>query len=393
VTIQLTNDNLSQYFSLPNADTSAVLCDTNPYNFVSIGEPTDTLVVTIGDSWTWGDDLDEKFRLNSVFGGVVSNELFADFLNLGEPGAGNWHIARKIAELSKISVELNYKKIIVISTFTETARDFNSKDDQAVDYRDWLLNNITDADSYNGFLKFVNQQIANKIYNQLSTFDSRYQFHFATNFVEPLGFEILQDYFFTKSWLQVICERQSITYQPERCYLVSPWIIEKFNAVFEFAPELDKTIWLQWINNLADSAMLRAQVCENDQDNFLQLMHPTKKNHSCFAEYVLLDLLNFYELKLENDQLLDVTNFFKFCIDHQGKDIVLQVNNEGHCLTYCGVYDILNMFKFNSVKINTSNALEKSDRYTINSAWDIWLTNIDDFDFSYDYTWNHKKIF
>jgi hypothetical protein len=101
-----------------------------------------------------------------------------------------------------------------------------------------------------------------------------------------------------------------------------------------------------------------------------------------------------YELKLENDQLLQTTEFVRFCINNQGKDIVLTVNNEGHCLTYCGVYDILDMFKFNSVKLLTANVLEKHNRYIINSsAWQCWLTNINDFDFSYDYTWNKKKIF
>ena len=393
MTLRLTNDNLSHYFSLPNADTSAVVCGENPYSFVGIGESTDTLLITIGDSWTWGDDLDEKIRLNSVFGGVVSNELKADFLNLGEPGAGNWHIVRKIKELAQIASTLDYKKIIVISTFTETARDFNSKDDLEIDYQSWLLNNITDADSYNGFLKFINQQIADQIHQQLLTFDSRYEFYFATNFVEPLGFEVLQQHFFDKSWLQVICDRQGIDCRPDLCYLVSPWIIEKFDTVFEFVPDLNRNTWLEWINALTDSANLRAQTCRNDQDNFLQLMHPTKKNHSCFAEYVLSKLINFYELKLENDQLLNIFEFVKFCVDHQGKDIVLQVNNEGHCLTYCGVYNILDLFKFNSVTINTSNALEKNDRYVVNSNWDIWLNNIEEFDFSYDYAWSQQKIF
>lgn len=103
---------------------------------------------------------------------------------------------------------------------------------------------------------------------------------------------------------------------------------------------------------------------------------------------------NFYELKLENDKLLQVAEFVKFCVNHQNKDIVLQVNNEAHCLTYCEVYDILDMFKFQSVKILTSNVLETHNQYKINSRdWTDWLKNIATFDFSYDYSWDETKRF
>jgi hypothetical protein len=103
---------------------------------------------------------------------------------------------------------------------------------------------------------------------------------------------------------------------------------------------------------------------------------------------------NFYELKLENDQLLKISEFVQFCIAHQKKDIALQVNNEGHCLTYCDVYDILDMFEFNSVKIITSNALETHNQYQVDSTcWSYWLKNISTFDFSYDYSWNEAQVF
>jgi hypothetical protein len=104
--------------------------------------------------------------------------------------------------------------------------------------------------------------------------------------------------------------------------------------------------------------------------------------------------LPFYELKLENDQLLQIPEFIKFCVDNQDKDIVLKVNNEGHCLTYSGVYDILDVFKFNSVKLHTANVLEKHSKYIIDSGgWDFWFNKIKEFDFSYDYTWTGEKIF
>ena len=49
--VNLASDQLSQLFLVdPNG-----WRDTDPFNFVS--RDSDTLLVTIGDSWTWGADL------------------------------------------------------------------------------------------------------------------------------------------------------------------------------------------------------------------------------------------------------------------------------------------------------------------------------------------------
>ena len=104
--------------------------------------------------------------------------------------------------------------------------------------------------------------------------------------------------------------------------------------------------------------------------------------------------MNFYELKLENDKLFQVTEFVKFCVDHSGQDIIIQVNNEGHCLRYCGVYDILDMFEFRSVELRTWNILENHHKYKINTNnWNNWLVKFQHFDLTFDYTWNEKKVF
>lgn len=101
-----------------------------------------------------------------------------------------------------------------------------------------------------------------------------------------------------------------------------------------------------------------------------------------------------FVLKLENDRLLNGVDLFDFCVNTQYQDIEIIVNNEGHCLSYCGVYDILEKFKFNSVKIITSNILEKHNRYIIDTKdWLRWFSASSQFDFDFDYTWTEEKIF
>lgn len=104
--------------------------------------------------------------------------------------------------------------------------------------------------------------------------------------------------------------------------------------------------------------------------------------------------MKFYELKLENDRLLKATEFVKFCLDNQGQDVTIQVNNEGHCLRFTGVYDILDLFQFRSVTLKTWNILEHHQTYKISTKlWNYWLTKFKSFDTQFDYTWNQQKIF
>ena len=104
--------------------------------------------------------------------------------------------------------------------------------------------------------------------------------------------------------------------------------------------------------------------------------------------------MNYFNLELENDELYNHTEFVKFCTENQDQSIILNVENEGHCLRYTGVYDILDLFKFKYVKLITSNALEQHDRYIIdNRNWNYWLTKYDEFDFTHDWSWSGKNLF
>lgn len=105
--------------------------------------------------------------------------------------------------------------------------------------------------------------------------------------------------------------------------------------------------------------------------------------------------MNLYTLELENDRLLNVIPFIQFCVNNQGNDIIIKANNEGHCLRFSDVYDILDMFEFNSVQLNTFNIVESHPKYLINNTqWNYWLiTSQQKFNFNFDYTWNKDKIF
>lgn len=99
------------------------------------------LVVTFGDSWTFGDSLgtintnkkvdDYQARYTQVYGRLVADHYDADWINFGGCGWSNYPIIEKLYDLlveTQHSVAYftyniqRYDKVIVIVTLTETGR-------------------------------------------------------------------------------------------------------------------------------------------------------------------------------------------------------------------------------------------------------------------------------
>src|SRR6056300_569890 len=113
------------------------------HGFDFVKRSSNVLLVTIGESWTWGDSLqsswadgtdDKEFRLLNVYGGKLSLKLNSDFLNIAMPGESNLWIANKLDYLIENIDSLNYKNIIIILTLTEVGREFNGNLDKDIDY-------------------------------------------------------------------------------------------------------------------------------------------------------------------------------------------------------------------------------------------------------------------
>lgn len=292
--MKLTQETIKNYFSLPDKRRTQTLIGKNPYDFVS--RNSNKLIITIGDSWTWGAGLtkmkikelhtdkleDDNYRLTHVYGGILSNTLQTDFLNLGESGSDNFYMANKLKELHNIIDQLDYDSVVTVCVFTEVARQFLGPDDNNVDYGSWLHNNIHQDSDYYEFLRFINSTIADEIVPLLD----KLKVYFATNFVDPIGFEKLESNFLSKTWLKTWCESIQESY-PEPCYLVSPWIFEDLEKkIFDLCPTLDRDFFLTWANRALLSADKRANICKQDNRNFAQLLHPLSSGHSVWADYV-----------------------------------------------------------------------------------------------------------
>lgn len=100
-----------------------------------------------------------------------------------------------------------------------------------------------------------------------------------------------------------------------------------------------------------------------------------------------------FQLSGTSDRFWNKDQFIAFLIKHQKQHIELTVVPEAICLKSLGVYDLLDMFEFESVTIQTWNPLEAHDTYNIklfgNNFWFYSTAKIDP-DL---HNWDQSKIF
>jgi hypothetical protein len=277
--MKINNQLLQTHFTLPNPGISHHNVGFNPFNFIDRNQ--DTLLVTFGDSWTYGDDLtpnnDREYRLENVFGNQLSKRIGADYLNLAVPGSGNQWTPVLFEEF--VQLELEYKHIVAIITFTEVGRDFDGWFDRDVDYASWLKINIHTSQDYTKFLQWQNNQIASKIV-ELADQIPGLKLLVSSNFVDPIGLEPFGSQRLDKTWLEVYRGKMD-----DVCYFVSPYIIEKYRSVLELEWSLDKTTWLEWANKCLVQSEQRLDIIKDPQ-YFRGLYHPLIEGHRAWADYL-----------------------------------------------------------------------------------------------------------
>jgi hypothetical protein len=103
--------------------------------------------------------------------------------------------------------------------------------------------------------------------------------------------------------------------------------------------------------------------------------------------------MNTHIVTVTNDCLWNLPELYSFLIENTHKKIRLVLNPESVCLQTIGLYDILDKFQFEQVKIYTKNSLEAHNNYdiVINNPFNF-LQETPKIDFNL-HTWNQTKIF
>ena len=283
--MKLTQDTLPNYFTIADRHSSWHQTPTNTFNFVS--RDSNTLIVTVGDSWTWGSDIsenncDDNFRITHLYGNVLSKKLDTDWLNLGLSASSNFWATAMIEELGQLIPQLDYQSICVICVFTGAGRWFNTQYDRYIYYPTWVQDNITKPEDYIKLPVKFNQDCVNRIYQALSPYE-HVMIKFGTNFVDPIGLESVPLDQRLLPWYRVMGCSDDI---------ISPICIDGVKALLRM-PEVIKNakqldFFKEWMLDVIPVAEKRNNMLK-DPAKFRNY-HPLKEGHQQWAEYLCTQL-------------------------------------------------------------------------------------------------------
>lgn len=278
--IKLHQDSLPLHFTVANSENSWYLQPVNVYDFVSRDSPE--LLVTVGDSWTWGSDIslnnrDHQYRRDHVWGSLIAKRYDYDWLNLSLCAQGNFWIASMVDELCDVIPALAYKKIHVVCVFTGIGRWFNTKYDVDIDYTSWFKENLRSKDDFDRFLTMLNARCVDQITNKLLLFP-HVNLKIATNFVDHLGFDDLPcDNLIKDPWYRVLGLQDTgpvytCTYY-DRMHMIVDFINQEFHDDFK-----------KWFINLTEISSRRIALLKSVPG--FRNYHPTETYHQIWADYL-----------------------------------------------------------------------------------------------------------
>ena len=248
------------------------------YEWIQRGKPR--LLITIGESWTWGDSLGEQ-RLGKVYGCQLANRLDADWLNIACCGESNLWIADHYVDVCDQIPTWDYKHVDIVLTLTEIGREFNGNRDQKRVYTELLK----DVKTFDQFLDTLSELIAQRIRPGLD----RYPTWIGTNFIDSNYNLPLVD----RSWLDLIADSTKQKKHQDRTLVVGSWVYERFDAVFEFNPTIERSAWRNSVLKHMDRASHTTELLMASSLNYKQASkHPTPEGHKLWADYLYQKIIS-----------------------------------------------------------------------------------------------------
>ena len=251
----------------------------------------DILVITAGDSWTWGGGLDPDQRLQQIYGQVIRQTLQADWINVGLSGWSNsWILDHAIMTIEKLQ-QNSYKKIYLIITLTESGRDVESSGSYPYDYI-FTKHAVGVCDAlYDQYLIDMESFWIKQISKITQIAPSNLKLFVGYNFV---WHHRLHDYLKAanistteKNWIEVLADHQMMCHPP-RTNLVCGWIFDTVQKVNKIADISDDKIFKEWaIPFIAKANDVNAWLDSSAMNYKKATKHPNAEGHKIWAEHIL----------------------------------------------------------------------------------------------------------
>lgn len=252
----------------------------------------DTLVVTIGDSWTWGDSLEK--RLDEVYGKLLSTHYDADWVNIGGCGYSNSWVLRH-AQLIADQAEalLNYKKVIFVITLTENGRDIQGYSARPFDYISAYRHLAGSIDLYDCVLKDVEKEWYDNIIKLGDSVGPNAKIVIGQNFVwhnKIANITHPRIIVLSDNWIEILSDYQQLG-RPIRTTLVTGWIFDTvavINSILNIKVTTPFKTWSLPYINLANQ--VNEWFDTSNLNNKKASKHPKALGHQIWADYIIQHL-------------------------------------------------------------------------------------------------------
>jgi hypothetical protein len=244
---------------------------------------SDTLLITIGESWTWGDSLPAD-RLTNIWGYRLANKLQTDWLNIARCGASNFCIFYQLAELIRFTNnnKFPYKKIVFVFCLTETGRELTEDWDWYEHDPIKFFNNQRRDITVDDLVKKQNEYCIQYALTQSTILKNTidHDIWISHNFCSPIYWKHPFNKI-KKNWNQITAEKLNYSYNLDPSLIQSP-IIEKYKNHLTQNPNL-----LCQLSTTQDTALSMIDFLDYSPLNYKKASkHPTSENHELWASYV-----------------------------------------------------------------------------------------------------------
>jgi hypothetical protein len=257
-----------------------------------VGASKDTLLVTIGDSWTFGGSLlhlipdstvDEKlaFTRQHCYGNVLSKKLDAAWINVALPGLSNEWMADQFDILKALLPTLTYKKVIVVITLTELCRELRK------DKRDTYFH-VTDFSKFNSvkdLLRDNSKYISDKILRNLP---ENVELVIGRTYVDSCYPDELSKFMIDLDWSsQLLIADNKTPLGHDTSYMLL-WSISAINGLSDQLSSIMREEFIHEMNNIMQLSEERIASLHSCSLNIhlAGYQHPTPEGHIIWANHV-----------------------------------------------------------------------------------------------------------
>ena len=238
----------------------------------------DNLLITVGDSWTWGDSLPLDQRTQLIYGAVMAQSLDRDFVNLAICAASNIEMHDRLVKFLPKVID-HYKHITVILTLTENGREI-------------LFDPVwTDKTQRpNSLLAFQidYERVMFETFRETLAQWPMIEFKIARNFTytHDENLPILSRYLVHNTWVDILAQSQNMLDYPTNLRLLSQMAMTPMIAHFKRLKIYD-TLRPEFFDTFMSMEEAIEWLDRSSLNSNQATRHPNELGHRLWANYLL----------------------------------------------------------------------------------------------------------